>query len=365
MENTRDKFRDYLQPLIILQKCCLTYLDEDNNTSHNFENLKNNMHFLQDPSRLKDFLRFISFVSLNHHRSIDFFSKIENVIRESRVYQEQLSNQEIFTLFRNNKRLLLFLYNEKYLEFDSFVIRNLLESETMIDYFYYELEPYIPQKVKDKIHVFSRDVFEKKRVDGGNDDLQNLIRNDLIEEFILYITTNNVPLNSKITISSFETDDFLPTRTPSLMQFVCFCGSVAIFKYLYMNGVRLTMVLWLYAIHGRNSEIIQILQDNNLKFPKDSSINCILEGIRCHHNEIVSFLDDGNRSPSANLALISTTLESYNFEMIMEYLTWEQKEIGYVLYFLCKSGYLELVSLLLQIQSLQVNMRVISIWYNL
>ena len=42
--------------------------------------------------------------------------------------------------------------------------------------------------------------------------------------------------------------------------------------YLRNNGVKLTPSLWHYAIHGNNSEIIQILEDNQIK-PIDESNN--------------------------------------------------------------------------------------------
>ena len=46
----------------------------------------------------------------------------------------------------------------------------------------------------------------------------------------------------------------------------------------------------MYAIHGRNSEIIYILEENDIKPPGNTYKECILESIKCYHNEIADYL---------------------------------------------------------------------------
>ena len=68
---------------------------------------------------LKEFLYLISNVSENHHRTTSFFHKIEQIIlifKES--IQQYYSNSEIFEIFKNSKRILLFLINEQIFKID-------------------------------------------------------------------------------------------------------------------------------------------------------------------------------------------------------------------------------------------------------
>lgn len=59
-------------------------------------------------------------------------------------------------------------------------------------------------------------------------------------------------------------------------------GAIQIFKYLQLNRVPLTSSLWLFAIHGKNAEMIH-LEYNRVK-PIDNSFDqCFKESIKCHH----------------------------------------------------------------------------------
>ena len=80
--------------------------------------------------------------------------------------------------------------------------------------------------------------FNAKRKKGENNSyLCNIIRNDLIEEFIIYINKELYSLENLVDKSIFETNDFLLKRNQtSLIQYAAFFGSNQIFKYLYLNG---------------------------------------------------------------------------------------------------------------------------------
>ena len=122
--------------------------------------------------------------------------------------------------------------------------------------------------------------------------ISKLIREDLIEEFDEHITKANLSLNIKIAESIFETHPLLVEKQATLIEYAAFFGSIQIFNYLRMNNVKLTPSLWIYAIHGRNSEIIHILEDNHVK-PEDTTFTeCLVESIKCHHNEIAEYIEN-------------------------------------------------------------------------
>ena len=97
---------------------------------------------------------------------------------------------------------------------------------------------------------------------------------------------------NKIPFSIFETNTFLLDKNPTLIEYSAFYGSIQIFQYLKLNGIELTSSLWFYAIHGRNPEIIHILEENGID-PENNDFEKILdESIKCHHNEIAKYIQN-------------------------------------------------------------------------
>ena len=67
----------------------------------------------EDKHDLKSILRLINKISNNHRRVVSFIEKIERILREIRnEIKIRFSNSEIFELFEENKRILLFLIKD-------------------------------------------------------------------------------------------------------------------------------------------------------------------------------------------------------------------------------------------------------------
>ena len=132
--------------------------------------------------------------------------------------------------------------------------------------------------------------FNECRNKGENDNyICELIRADSIDEFIAYINEKNIPINLKIKQSIFETNQFLIGKNPQLIKYAAFFGSIRIFKYLQLNKAKMSPKLLLYAIHSNNPEIIEILLEKKKK-PKYTKYNeCLIESIKCHHNEFATY----------------------------------------------------------------------------
>ena len=56
----------------------------------------------------------------------------------------------------------------------------------------------------------------------------------------------------KIPKSIYETNGFKKLNDATLIEYAAFFGSIQIFKYLQIKGVKLTPQLWYFAIHGKN-----------------------------------------------------------------------------------------------------------------
>ena len=54
-------------------------------------------------------------------------------------------------------------------------------------------------------------------------------------------------------------------KITTLIEYTVFFGSNQIFNYLITRELKLTPSLWLYAIHSKNAEIINILEENYIE----------------------------------------------------------------------------------------------------
>ena len=70
-----------------------------------------------------------------------------------------------------------------------------------------------------------------------------------------------------------------------MIEYASFYGLIQIFQYLLFNKVKISAEIWTYVIHGRNAEIIHIIEENEIK----PDFSCIEESIKCHHNEITEY----------------------------------------------------------------------------
>ena len=131
-------------------------------------------------------------------------------------------------------------------------------------------------------------IFNDKRLLGENDNLIcEIIRKNMIDEFLNYIQQNNYSLSSNIPHSIFETNAFLLKRNPTLIEYSAFFGSFNIFKYLVDQDIDLTPSIWIYAIHSQNKKIIDLLKQKNIQ--PESYDKCFIESLKYHHNELALY----------------------------------------------------------------------------
>ena len=192
----------------------LDFLESDSEFEIEFENFKANIenHIENEKSDLKEILHMIAKISNNHNRSHDLIFKTEKVLElfESDM-KESFSNIELFNIFDNNKRILLFLFEKEILIPD----RNLFTLITKekqykkrgyIEFFMKEFEPFMDEDLKQTIisntpelAEIDSETFEYRRKNGENHHyICELIRKDLVEEFIVHINKNHYSLSSKI-----------------------------------------------------------------------------------------------------------------------------------------------------------------------
>ena len=212
---------------------------------------------------------------------------------------------EIFTVFGNNKRVLLYLEEEKIFQFDDSIACQLMskkyDSLYYPQYFYPEVKKFLRGKFIVDVRLLKNfsftgdqlpeDFYLNCKIGLNERKICELIRNDSLDEFIIYVNKNNINLNSNIKKSIYETNLFLIGKKLSLIECATFYGSIKIFQYLKTNNIELKPSLWLYAIHSNNAEMIQILYDNNIQPTGENPYYKIeKESVKCHNNDIVHYL---------------------------------------------------------------------------
>ena len=196
---------EYFDKIKSIQSEFLEFIENDENVEGNFQNL---FLILEDKKirynkhDLRLFLHHVASISANHRRGKNFFAKIERVIQifKSEIRKYYL-NSEIFSIFKRDKRILLFLIEEKILIFDEYVARKMINEKYVKkkypQYFAPEISAFkdrhwfprhgddsknewideINKKLPDRFHEF-RKIGENERY------ICELIRNDNVIDFV-------------------------------------------------------------------------------------------------------------------------------------------------------------------------------------
>ncbi|KAK8839440.1 hypothetical protein M9Y10_031793 [Tritrichomonas musculus] len=264
--------------------------------------------------QLLETLQLISKIEDNRHRASDSYEKLEKIF--DTIFSNQktnISSSEIIQIFKKDKRILLLLLEKEFIKPDKDAIFRFIHSPNR-QFLFGGLKNFIDEKTRKQIeeeitkkYEESIESFEKKCRIGENDSyICTLIQQDLVEDFISHVTRSNYSLTSNIEPTIYETNSFLMRKTPTLIEYATFYGSIQIIQYLKYNNVPLTESLWLYAVHSNNADMIHFLEGTEIiKDNSDKKIydEVIRESIKCHHNDITDYIKDNlsNRSDMAEV----------------------------------------------------------------
>lgn len=370
-------FQEFVDNLDAIQEIILNIInEEEENLEFEFENLISefeNQRIGENKNDLKAILYLISKISINYHQTQTFYIRIQRILsflKDNTI--KFFSNFEIFNIFKENKRLLLFLFNENIIIPDklifSHISKNKFKKRGYIQYFYPEF------KIFNSNSIFEMDteLFDKNRKKGVNDNyICELIQNDSIEDFVAYTNRTNFLLSSKVSSSIFETNLFLLKHEPTLIEYSAFYGSIQIFTYLFLNKVKLSPSIWLYAIHSKSSDLIHFIEPK-VKPPKNNFCECYEESVKCHHIDIMNYIkntlfQNGEEKLINELVL---SLRYFNFSLMSNILgnfgnVEEIAKDDNAFYYLCKSDYCNIVDFLLKNSRINVNYKKVLLRKNL
>lgn len=353
-------YQTYLNQKRELYYNLFQFIDNENNDDEEYDcfiQIINKQKILEDKKDLEIFIEMIVQIANNHHFDLNFYGNIKKIVQFlAKSIKQTFTNSNIYELFKSNKRIMLYLIEQKILLIDEqisdkMILRSDITGTKYHFFFYQKINEFLNEKDRIEIENENKEElkdFDRKCQEGENDSyISELIRNDSIEEFVSYVNQTNLSLlRTKIKDSIFETNSFLLKNQPSLIEYAAFFGSLRIFQYLRFNGIDLEPQIWLYAIHGKNNAIIHLLEDYHVQPPNGKYDECLAESIKCHHNDISNYIRDNlivSDDIEKNGIILKSIFKSRNFEMIPDEIKGNE-----IFFYLCHYNYSKLVKLYIE-----------------
>ncbi|KAK8864101.1 hypothetical protein M9Y10_011797 [Tritrichomonas musculus] len=333
--------QEYLNKMKVIQESILNFLEEGAKSEENliiFKDNYNNLKISDSKYDILTLLHLISEIGNNCHRFPNFFDKIEKILQ---FFKEDIKkyfpNSKIFNIFKSNKRILLFLIEQQIIIIDEYIVKEITKTDKYINakypqYFQPEIQPFInrlwlPRYLAEELNEELPENFYEKRKEGENDNLiSEMIRKDMIAEFVAYVTRNEISLDAKIQPSIYETNSFLlekqtesnQNQSLTLIEYAAFFGSIKILKYLQYKDVKLTQSLLPLAIHSQNVQMIRFLEENHVELEDKLYKQVFYESIKCHDNDIANYILSNflQNDEENSRDVINQSLKYYNFAFL-------------------------------------------------
>ena len=144
--------------------------------------------------------------------------------------------------------------------------------------------------------------------------IQYWIKEDDIDSLQSYIAKNTSENVSAMVFDIMHTpvECIENVDKTSIINFSAFYGSINIFKYLIMNNSKISENICMYAIAGRNFEIIHILEQKNFKFR-----NCLKMSVKYHCYDLTDWL---LMNFECEPIFLQETVQLYNYEAFLFFL---------------------------------------------
>ncbi|KAK8839459.1 hypothetical protein M9Y10_031814 [Tritrichomonas musculus] len=377
MSNLQQQIQKYIDEKKELYRILMKYIEKLDQYEDDFQNLikiLNNYKLAENSEEMEKFLQLITNIADNHHRGVNFILKIKKILLSIQCdIKQTLPNLHIYEIFQNNKVLLLFLLENNILILDEIIYNDIsvkveANNTKYCHFFYPEIKKFIgdekTKEIEEELLSIDSNIFnnfDQKRHEGENDSyICYLIRQDMVKDFIVYVNRGNISLTNVIEPSIFETNSFLINNEPTLIEYAAFFGSIQIFQYLCRNNVHLSPSLWIWAIHGKNAELIHLLEFYKIEHQEHDYEKFLIESIKCHHNNFANYIlnhfypFNSNKEFSYNERLFSSVFQYHNYA----YLPYRFSN-DYEFYYLCFYKFFTLVDLYMKTKEKDIELQII------
>ena len=151
---------EYFEEKKDIHRILLDFIEDESNPDECFQKyiiLIQKYQGLEDNLEdLKEYLHLISNIADNHSRQKYFFDKIERLLM---IFKDKMmnyfSNYEIFDIFKKNKKILLWLFENKVIKADECISQKMMSEKYSNAYypfyFFNEIKEFIEEEKKQKI----------------------------------------------------------------------------------------------------------------------------------------------------------------------------------------------------------------------
>lgn len=362
---------EYLKEKKKIYDAILEFLESESDAGLHFQNLIEILESQNIRDNKKDFkllIQIINRISEGHFQTTSFIQRVEHILLYLRDdILQNLSNNQIFNIFKGNKRLLLFLFENQMLKHNKIITFYIMKNDNYLYYLIPEMKDILDDRyegVLNELHRYRRgseNNYEEKRRIGQNEELgAELIREDKLEEFINFLKEYGIPLKEyDLPCSPFDTNYLMRKRKQtSLLEYAAFFGSLRTFKYLKENKLPLTSSLWIYGVHSKSIAMIRLLEEYRVPFDD----KCLEEAIRCHHNDVARYILSYLVDRKVVLANIKNNFMENVFSYAFHYHNFEfiptKFEDKFAFYYFCYYGYFHLVEIYTRIKKVDLNSKI-------
>lgn len=368
--NLLEELREKMLPFIELQEQLLEI--DETKIDEILEYIQENQ-LTSNKTLFNEILQSINLVVQARPLNLQFYIDLLLKLKDDILIN--FSSNDLWHIFRIHKNVLLSLYEEKCIDFQT-VRKFCYDDKEYLKFFFVEVkendEKFFNERIRYlDIEKFFIDInieeFKKKRKVGHSEwEVARIIRNDSIDEFQNFFSQSNMNLTEKVPPTIFESDEVVNSKftpMPTLIEYAAFFNSVNIFKFLWMNlqSMVTSPNLPKYAICGGCYDLIHICEKENqvLKFDEE----CVSSAIEYHHMEIVDYLHD-SVGIEYTIWLLQRSIRCFNLEAIFIILEADPKLANAsdvygmtALHFACERGHLELVKFLLTLKKFNLNFK--------
>lgn len=364
-EEILNEIKDNFQQLIKIQSLLLDCFNSNINDVTSFQKLMKlivESKVTKNPHKLREFMHLLSYLVSLQHLNPTSMDKIEKILKAFQDDIKQLCSPEtIYSIFKNSNLILFFIVEKNIFEITPPILDILFGTNNHLPISQNFSLDQDTMQIKPKTSMLiSKEKFKKSNY---NTALNSIIQKDFADDFVrmrfCMISDMKIKINSEVPLSIFETHAFLKGKSPKMVEYAAFCGSFKIFSFLINQKCELTPNLWLYAIYGKNKQIINKLKEKKLDPPGGSFVNCVIEAIRAHDNQlakyfITTFLSDQKEQFEFEYLLAS--IDSYNYEMAAEQLSLcNDLNLNKLVWQLSKSDLFVVLSNIIALESIDLN----------
>lgn len=342
---------DTLDVLANLQTSLIEFLDNDEVKDCDFAFFLQKLDesdIVKSSSQMSLFLQCLSNVFNYHYESVSQFNYLQQILEHLSNFITNLLNQnELYSIAIKSKIFLIYLIKSQLLDIN-FFIKNLIHLSPKSQLLHY-LAPEVNEYIKlyqNQFDPIVQEFFSSPDIDDDyNDDYENdknpyealnmdaheyvklrekgentsifckEIRENNFEDFNILIEKTGMKINKKIEFQLFDSNDYPieKDKMPSIFEYAAYKGSIEICKYLTLQQVKIDENSWFCAIHGRNADIIHLLEEHGIKCNFERAF---LYAIKCHNNSIAEYIVDQYLDHSYLSSGIIECISSYNFSYL-------------------------------------------------